>query len=122
MNSLDEEDKREESEEKVPEGLLKLLERKELYEEYKSQLEKTNENEISTTDPDARLMGNNRGGVDVAYNIQSAVDAKHHIILKYDVSMNPSDQGCLANNGKNAYARQIQTIYILGRQRLLQRS
>jgi len=100
MKNLDEEDNREENEEEIPAGLLELMERKELYEEYKSHLEKTNENEISTTDPDARLMGNNRGGVEVAYNVQSAVDAKHHIVLNYDVSMNPSDQGCLQTTAK----------------------
>jgi transposase len=72
--------------------LQSLLERKELYETYKQQLEATGENELSTVDADARLMGNNRGGVDMAYNVQSAVDGKHDIILDYDVSMNASDQ------------------------------
>ena len=37
-------------------------------------------------DPDVRLMGNNRGGVDVEYNVQSAVDGKHNLILDYHVS------------------------------------
>ena len=77
--------------------LKKLLERKEQYEDYKKQLDKNGDNELSTVDPDARLMGNNRGGVDVAYNIQSAVDAKNDIIVEYDVSMNPSDQHQLSN-------------------------
>jgi len=82
---------------KNPAGLQALLDRKELYEEYKSQLERSGENELSTVDPDARLMGNNRGGVDVAYNVQSAVDGKHDIIVNFDVSMNPSDQDQLSN-------------------------
>jgi len=78
-------------------ALNKLLERRDKYEAYKKQLDETGENEISLVDPDARLMGNNRGGVDMAYNVQSAVDGKHHIIIEYDVSLNPSDQHQLPN-------------------------
>ena len=100
FSEMDSEDKNEDGENKVPEGLLELLERKELYEEYKTRLDETGENEISTTDPDARLMGNNRSGVEVAYNVQSAVDSKNHIILNYDVSINPSDQGYLQLTAK----------------------
>ena len=32
----------------------------------------------------------------MAYNVQSAVDSKHHLILDYSVGMNPSDQGELS--------------------------
>jgi transposase len=101
LAKLDEEDERDDDDESsVPEGLVKLLERKELYEEYLSHLEQTGENELSTVDPDARLMGNNRGGVEMEYNVQNTVDAKHHIIVDFDVSMNPSDQGQLSNMSK----------------------
>jgi len=72
--------------------LQELLERKEQYEEYKRILDESGENELSTVDPDARLMGNSRAGVDIAYNIQSAVDGKHDIVVAYDVSKNPADQ------------------------------
>ncbi len=78
--------------EQEPEGLLELLARKEQYEGYLQQMEESGDNEVSTVDPDARLMGNNRGGVDVCYNVQSAVDGKHHLIMDYDVTKNPSDQ------------------------------
>jgi transposase len=96
LENMDQEDKHEDSETKLPSGLLELLERKELYKQYKAQIESIDENEISTVDPDARLMGNNRGGVDVAYNVQSAVDGKNGIILDYDVSLKPSDHGQLS--------------------------
>ena len=78
----------------IPELLAKLEElqtRKTQYENYKKQLDETGENEVSTVDPDARLMGNNRGGVDVAYNVHSAVDAKNDIIVAYEVTTNPAD-------------------------------
>ena len=97
---LDEEDSRDDAEGEAPEGLVELFNRKELYEDYIDQLNKTGESEVSTVDPDARLMGNNRGGVDTAYNVQSTVDAMHHIIADFDVSMNPTDQGQLGNMTK----------------------
>lgn len=93
LKALDEEDQKEDCEEKRQ----KLVERKEKYEGYISRMEESGENEISEVDPDARLMGNNRGGVEVAYNVQSAVDGKNHLIMDFDVSMNPSDQHQLGN-------------------------
>ena len=41
------------------------------------------------------LMGNNRGGVDVCYNVQSAADGKHHIVTNFDVITSPVDHGQL---------------------------
>lgn len=98
LADIEETDKREsKSKATAAKNLDELLSRKELYESYIARLDETGENEISKVDPDARLMGNNRGGVDVAYNVQSAVDSKNHIIVDYDVSMNPADQGQLGN-------------------------
>ena len=121
LSQLAEEDRKDEGKDEggsttdtnAPAGLKELLERKELYEEYKAHLDKTGENEISTVDPDARLMGNNRGGVEVAYNVHSAVDAKHHIILDYDVSMNPSDHGHLAITTKKLLRQGYRRFTIL---------
>ena len=94
MTRLEAEDSQDDaSETAAPEGLIELLKRKELYEEYMAHLDASGENEISTVDPDARLMDNSRDGVEMAYNVQSAVDAKYHIVLEYDVSTNPADHG-----------------------------
>ena len=100
LTKLDEEDRREEAGFEAPKGLVELFEHKDRYESLMKQLDETGENEISTVDPDARLMGNNRGGVEMAFNVQSVVDSKNHIIVDYDVSMNPSDQGQLGNMTK----------------------
>jgi len=100
LAKLDEEDKREDAEGGDPEGLADLLKRKDIYKSYLEQLDKTGEGQLSTVDPDARLMGNNRGGVEMAYNVQSVVDAKHHLIMDLDVSMNPTDQGQFSNMAK----------------------
>jgi transposase len=40
--------------------------------------------QLSLTDPDARSMKNREGGI-VGYNVQSAVDAKHHLIVAHEV-------------------------------------
>ena len=99
LTELDAADKSETTGETATDEIMSRLEelqqRKEQYEAYKKRLDESGENELSTVDPDARLMGNNRGGVDVAYNVQSAVDAKHHIIVAHDVSTNPYDQNQL---------------------------
>jgi transposase len=60
-----------------------------------SQLERSGENELSTVDSDARLMGNNRSGVDMAYNVQASVDGKEHLVAAFDVTQNPPDHDSL---------------------------
>ena len=108
LKELDEEDKIELATEETTarkEKRKALEERRATYEGYKEQLDESGENEISIVDPDARLMGNNRGGVDMAYNIQSAVDSKHHLIVDYEVTMNPSDHHQLSNMVKKVQSR-----------------
>lgn len=98
MRDLDANDREENKAPKVDVAavLATLQQRKAQYESYQQELEESGENEKSLTDPDARLMGNNRGGVDVCYNVQAAVDAKHHIIVEMNVTNNPSDHGQLS--------------------------
>lgn len=102
MRELDEGDTTETCDRKpdaseIKEKLQQLRERKNKYEKYKEHLDKTGENEISTTDPDARLMCNNNNNVDVSYNIQTTVDSKHKIIVDFKVSQKPHDLGELDN-------------------------
>lgn len=81
----------------IKERLQQLKERKKKYEGYKDYLDKTGMKEISTTDPDARLMCNNNNNVDVSYNVQTTVDSKHNIIVDFKVSQKPNDLGELDN-------------------------
>ncbi|PKM80142.1 MAG: hypothetical protein CVU88_04860 [Firmicutes bacterium HGW-Firmicutes-13] len=81
----------------IKERLKELRERKQKYEGYKKRLEETGENEISTTDPDARLMCNNNNNVDVSYNVQTTVDSKHKLIVDFKVTQKPNDLGELDN-------------------------
>jgi len=106
------------SEKASPAELLKLLERKEKYEGYKEQVEATNASEISTVDPDARLMGSRQKGFDVGYNTQIAVDSKHHIVLDCDVINNPNDRGEMSKMAKRLRKRRLirnkrQTAYLV---------
>jgi hypothetical protein len=81
----------------IKERIKELRDRKKKYEAHKKQLEKSDANEISTIDPDARLMSNNNNNVDVSYNVQTTVDAKHKLIADFKVSQKPNDLGELDN-------------------------
>jgi len=59
--------------------------------------------QLSLTDPDARSM-NSRGSGVVGYNVQSAVDAKHHLIVAHEVSKVGSDRQQLSTMAKQAKA------------------
>jgi transposase len=57
--------------------------------------------QLSLTDPDARSM-NSRGTGMVGYNVQSAVDSEHHLIIAHEVTNAGSDRSQLANVAKQA--------------------
>lgn len=81
----------------IQERIAALRKRKETYEYYKKTLEESGENEISTTDPDARLMSSNNFGLDIGYNVQTSVDAKHKLILDFEATTQPNDMGQLGD-------------------------
>jgi transposase len=54
--------------------------------------------QISLTDPDSRSMATSgRGSGVVGYNVQVAVDTKHHLIVTHEVTNTGSDRSQLAN-------------------------
>ncbi len=59
--------------------------------------------QISLTDPDARAM-NARGSGVVGYNVQTAVDTQHHLIVAHEVSNVGSDRGQLHHMARQAQA------------------
>lgn len=52
--------------------------------------------QVSQTDPDSRLMKTHHMDRQVCYNVQSAVDTKHHLIISHEVTNTP-DRGQLAS-------------------------
>jgi len=61
--------------------------------------------QISMTDPDARSMATSgRGSGMVGYNVQTAVDAKHHLIVVHEVTNQGHDRHQLHNMAQQAKA------------------
>jgi transposase len=61
--------------------------------------------QVSLTDQDSRAMATNgRGSGIVGYNLQSAVDAEHHLIVAHDVVMTPTDRQQLTSISAKAKA------------------
>ena len=67
--------------EKITEGLTKLKERTIKYDILQEQLNQTTDKQISTTDTDSRSILVVKSIVEVAYNVQNAVDDKHNLIV-----------------------------------------
>jgi transposase len=65
------------------------------HEELERQLETTGESQVSLTDPEAKLMKTAKGS-EVSYNVQTAVDSKHKLIVAYEVTNEGNDLGQLA--------------------------
>jgi transposase len=57
--------------------------------------------QVSLTDPDARSMKNREGGI-VGYNVQTAVDAEHHLIVAHEVVTDGVDRDQLAGMAEQA--------------------
>ena len=66
-------------------------------------LEATPDKQISLTDPDARSMKTRDTGI-VGYNVQAAVDCKHHIIVEHEVTNIGNDRAQLSSIAKQAKA------------------
>ncbi len=63
----------------------------------------TRDQQISLTDPDARSMATSgRGSRMVGYNVQTAVDTEHHLIVAHEVTNIGNDRKQLSNMAKQA--------------------
>ncbi len=109
LQELDELDKQENTnssddlqlkKDKIALGLAKLKERTIKYDTLQQQLNNTEDKQISTADPDSRSIIIVKNIVEVAYNIQNAVDDKHNLIVH--------TQATNTNDGKALYKAAMQ--------------
>ena len=71
--------------------------------------------QMSLTDPDARAMATNGKGTGmVGYNVQAAVDARHHLIVAHEVTNVGHDRDQLASMGAQTKAEMgVETLDVL---------
>jgi transposase len=77
-----------------------------------AQMNASPDKQVSLTDPDARSMKNREGGI-VGYNVQTAVDAAHHLIVAHEVTNEGVDRdqlSSMAQKAKDAIGTQELTV------------
>ena len=76
-----------------------------------SQMMETEDKQISLTDPDARSMATSgRGSGMVGYNVQSAVDTSHHLIVCHEVTNVGSDRDQLSGRAQRLDPRSSRVV------------
>ena len=114
LDAGDQADADSESEAELREKLKAALKRKESYEAVLAQMEASGETQLSETDAESRRMQVRGGGTGVCYNVQIAVDGKHHLIAAYEVTNEVSDIGQLSGMAKAAKeALEVKTLEVL---------
>lgn len=102
LRILEDADKQDDSEEKpdeltreiIEEKLKEARERLERYEGYRRMMEESGQSQMSLTDADARLMKSGNGFA-VAYNPQTAVDSRTHLIRDFQMTNRVTDHGLI---------------------------
>ena len=79
----------------IEEEIKKHKGRKDNYENMQRTLDETGEVQISTSDPESRQLMTRNNISEVAYNVQTVVDAKHNIPIDYKVT-NENDSRALS--------------------------
>jgi transposase len=78
------------------EKIKTLSERKAKYQALHEGLKTSGAKQVSLTDKDARAMVMHHGSTEVGYNVQTAVDEKHQLIVEHEVTNDPTDHAHLA--------------------------
>src|SRR5450631_2491215 len=87
--------------ERLQEKIEALKQQTETLKEIDARMRAMPDQQISLTDPDARSMKNREGGI-VGYNVQTAVDAEHHLIVAHEVINEGTDRDQLATMAEQA--------------------
>lgn len=70
----------------ILEKVKKHTQRKEQYEQMQKQLQQSGDTQISTSDPESRQLITRNNITEVAYSVQTTVDAKHNLLIDYKVT------------------------------------
>ncbi len=87
--------------ERLESKINKLKKEVERLNKVEAQLEASPDKQISLTDPDARAMRAHTAGM-IGYNVQTAVDVKHHLIAAHEVTNEGTDRSQLRNMAAQA--------------------
>jgi transposase len=116
LQELDQQDKEAEGasgaprRESLQEKIAKLKERKGRYNELLEDMKEAGQKEVSLVDADSRGMQK----VGVGYNVQVAVDAKHHLIVEPEVVQSANDRGQLSHMSISAKeALQVEKLQVV---------
>jgi transposase len=111
LQQLDTADRQEPSEalktktSRLKDKITKLKEQMQNLEKLRVQMLAAPDQQISLTDPDARSMATSgRGAGVVGYNVQVAVETKHHLIITHEVTNVGTDRSQLSHVAKEAKA------------------
>jgi len=101
----------EQKSERLQDKITKLKEEIKRLKKIEKEILESPDQQISLTDPDARSMATSgRGTGMVGYNVQTAVDTKHHIIVTHEVTNVGHDRSALsgmANSAKEVIATDV---------------
>jgi len=99
--------------EKLQEKISALKEKKQRLKKIETQMLEAPDKQVSLTDPDCRSMQTRGNGI-VGYNVQTAVDVKHHLIPAHGVINSGSDRSQLNSMAeKTRQAMGVETLEVL---------
>ena len=90
---------------RLKDKIAKLKDEMQRLEKLEVEMLATPDQQLSLTDPDARSMATSgRGSGMVGYNVQTAVDTRHHLIVAHEVTNVGTDRSQLCNMAKKTKA------------------
>ena len=100
---------------RLKEKIASLREQMQAFKALEIEVHAAPDQQISLTDPDARAMATSGKGTGmVGYNVQTAVDAKHHLIVAHEVTNVGHDRDQLANMSAQAKAEMgVESLEVL---------
>lgn len=85
----------------IAQKMVKHRRQKNIYQNFQKQLQSTGEVQISTSDPDSRQLITRNNITEVAYNVQTTVDARHCLPIDFKVT-NQNDSKAMGNMVRRA--------------------